>query len=449
MANPDALVSLRGISKSFGGAPVLSEVSFDVCAGEVHLLAGENGAGKSTLMKILAGLYPDHTGTVEFAPGASAAVIYQELSLVPSMSVMDNLLLGRTPSRFGFVRTAEARAEAVRLLRLVRLDSSPDTPVGALPIGQQQMVEIAKALGRNARVIVMDEPTSALAAAEVETLFQLMAELKTHGCGIVYITHRMEEVYRVADRITVLRDGRHVITASAGELPAPALIEAMVGRKMDAAFPERTARPGEELLRLPGDIALHAGEILGIAGLEGCGASELLAEVFRTTRVRAGFVTNDRKTTGLVLTMNIADNITLASLGYGWRNRGRETSAASAAAAKLKVKTPSLASEAGELSGGNQQKVVLAKWMMKEPRLLLLDEPTRGIDIGAKYEIYQLIEEWTGQGMAVVLVSRELPELLALSDRVLVLHRGRQTALLEKNEATSQRVMEAAMGKVA
>ncbi|MBI4907864.1 MAG: sugar ABC transporter ATP-binding protein, partial [Acidobacteria bacterium] len=399
LANPDVLVRMRAIGKAFGAAPVLDDVSFDVRAGEVHLLAGENGAGKSTLMKILAGVYADFGGSVEFATGVTAAVIYQELSLVPSMSVMDNLLLGRAPSRFGFLLDGAAHVDARRLLEMVRLDVVLNTPVGALAIGQQQLVEIAKALGRNARIIVMDEPTSALAAAEVETLFQLIGELKARGCGIVYITHRMEEVYRIADRITVLRDGRHVVTAGAQDLPAAALIEAMVGRKLDAAFPTRSAKPGTEVLRLPGGAALHTGEILGIAGLEGCGATELLSEVFRTSAVRTAYVTNDRKTTGLVLSMSVAANITLASLRWTWRDHSRERQQAHGAAGKLRIKSTSLDNEVGELSGGNQQKVVLAKWLLTQPRVMLLDEPTRGIDIGAKYEIYQLLEEWTAQGM--------------------------------------------------
>jgi ABC-type sugar transport system ATPase subunit len=277
----------------------------------------------------------------------------------------------------------------------------------------------------------------------------LIDDLKAHGCGVVYITHRMDEVYRVATRITVLRDGRLVTTQPAVSLPADQLIEAMVGRKMDQAFPQRKPCPGAELLRLPGDVALHAGEVLGIAGLEGCGATELLRTLFHTSPLKTGWVTNDRKTTGLVLSMSVSDNILMASLPWAWRSITREQRDAAGCAARLNLRASSLAAAVGELSGGNQQKTVLAKWMLTNPRVMLLDEPTRGIDIGAKFEIYQLLEEWTAQGMAVVLVSRELEELLALSDRVLVLHRGRQTALLGKAEASPRRVMEAAMGAAA
>lgn len=473
------LATMRAITKRYGSTTALQNVDFTVLPGEVHILAGENGAGKSTLIKILAGVAAADEGSVQTE--GPVAVIYQELSLIPSMSIADNLLLGRHPARHGWLRNAQARQEAKRLLDLVHLDLDPQRTVDSLPIGQQQLIEVAKAIGRECRLVVMDEPTSALSVPEVNQLFALIADLKSRGCGIVYITHKMEEIYRIGDRITVLRDGRLVGSNPIGALPAPRLIEWMVGREICEQFPARQPVLGPERLTLQSfsvsnnvrdvSFTLRAGEIMGIAGLQGSGATELLSGLFgcvpttghalldgvqlkpRSPRQaiarRVALVPNDRKTSGLVLSMSVTDNTTLAAARSPWRSPTREQDLAREATAALHLRAASLEMNASELSGGNQQKIVLAKWMLTQPSVLLLDEPTRGVDVGAKREIYQWIFECAAKGTAILLISTELPELLALSDRVLVLHRGEVMRILNRSEATPERVLAAAMGDAA
>jgi ribose transport system ATP-binding protein len=495
---------MTGITKRFGEVTVLRDIPFDVCPGEVHVLAGENGAGKSTLIKILAGIHTEFEGTLEFmgrrarprspleANTLGVAVIHQELSLIGPMSVADNIFLGRTPARAGLVRDAQQQEEAAHWVRQLGLDLDVRRPVEQFPIAIQQLIEITKALSQKARVIVMDEPTSALNAPEVEKLFALIQSLKQRGCGIVYISHKLEEIERIADRITVLRDGHWIGTTPAARLPRARFIEWMVGRDLGEQFPRRVPRFGPERLRVenlsvfsgdpPGkaavrnvSLSVRAGEILGIGGLQGSGASELFLGLFgayggrtrgvmrldgneiRFTSPRqaiesgVAMLTNDRKATGLVLSLPIVANATLAALRElspaGWRRPARERAAAERTTQSLQLRASSLDAEVGTLSGGNQQKVAIAKWLQTRPRLLLLDEPTRGIDVAAKREIYQLMDHWTAEGIAIMLITSEMPELLSLSDRIAVLHRGRITAEFTRAQATPAAVLAAAMGQ--
>lgn len=496
------LVRMAGIGKSFGAVRALEGVDFHIRAGEVHVLAGENGAGKSTLIKILAGVYGHYDGSIEIdgrsarprSPAEAAslgiAVIHQELSLVGSMTVADNVFLGRSKLRRGrFVDSRAQRAEAEQLLSQLGIDIPTDRLVESLPIGSRQLVEIAKALARRAKVLVMDEPTSALNTPEVEKLFSLIDALKARGYGIVYITHKMEEIERIADRITVLRDGRLVGSEPAEDLSTDRLIHWIIGRDMDQHFPRHKPHLGSERLRIenfrvtPPDrpavddvtLTVRAGEILGIGGLRGSGASDLLTGLFggfgrhasgsvflngRAVRLASprqaidsgvALLTNDRKATGLVLSMSVTGNSTLASLRrfsrWGWRRGGAQHAATVETGRTLGLRGALPETAAGSLSGGNQQKVAIAKWLLTEPQLFLLDEPTRGIDVGAKREIYQLMDQWTSRGIAIILISSEMSELLAVSDRIVVMHRGRVTAELTRAQASAEAVLAAAMGK--
>ncbi|HZZ44750.1 MAG TPA: sugar ABC transporter ATP-binding protein [Tepidisphaeraceae bacterium] len=499
-ADPDQpLVRMRGISKRFGPVMVLEGVDFDVRSGEVHILAGENGAGKSTLIKILGGVHEASEGVIEMGglavkPGSplganrlGISVIYQELSLVPGMTVADNIFLGRPMTGAGgLVRDREQRERARRLLEKLGIAIDVEEVVERLPIAQQQMVEIAKALAREARVIVMDEPTSSLAAPDVRKLFELIAGLKKSGCGIVYISHKMEEIEQIADRITVLRDGKLVGSAVAAEMPVEKLIRLMVGRELGEQFPRHVPEgTAEARLRVEGfstgravknvSFAVKRGEILGIGGLQGSGASELLLGLFgayggkrvsgkvrvdgeefavrgprQSREAGVALLTNDRKGTGLVLPMSVTGNATLAALERlspgGWRRPRAERETTREYATALRVKAADYDVEVGSLSGGNQQKVAIAKWLATGPRVLLLDEPTRGIDIGAKRDIYQLMNEWTRSGIAIVLITSEMPELLAMSDRIMVMHRGEVTGEFSRGEATADKILKAAMG---
>ncbi|NJL71286.1 MAG: sugar ABC transporter ATP-binding protein [Candidatus Competibacteraceae bacterium] len=498
------IVSLSGISKRFGPVKVLDEVDFSIYGGEVHILAGENGAGKSTLMKILSGVHSDYGGTIRMdglairpanpldANRQGIAAIYQELSLVPPMSVADNLCLGHPIERYGLVRREAERAEAARTLDLMGLELDVKTPVEDLPISVQQRIEIAKAVRLNARVIIMDEPSSALNAYDVESLFALVGELKKQNRGIVYITHRMEEIHRLADRISVLRDGRLVGSAIAAEMPEKRLITLMVGREMNEQFPGRSTKPAGDYLRVEHfsvsrgngrarptvedvSLTLRRGEILGLGGLQGSGVSDLVMGIFgapnlktrgtltvdgKRPRIRSpkdairngiALLTNDRKATGLVLSMTVTANICMADLGnlatLGWRSIGKERRAGEEMVKALQIRAQSAEMDVMNLSGGNQQKVAIGKWLQTKPAILLLDEPTRGVDVGAKHEIYQLMNAWTERGLSIILITSEMPELLALSDRIIIMHRGTVTAEFSHDEATAENVLEAAMGR--
>ena len=499
------LLEMREITKSFPGVRALDGVSFDLHAGELHALVGENGAGKSTLMKVLGGVYPHgsyggevlidgearHFHSVRDAEQAGVAVIFQELSLIKGLTIGENIFLGREPRRLGVIRWEELYSRAQRLLEELNLPLDPRTPVGHLGIGQQQLVEIAKALSHEARILVLDEPTAALTDAEVETLFRIIEGLRARGVGMVYISHKLDEVFRVSDRITVLRDGRTVGTGRTRELNEARVISLMVGREVGDIFPAAEHERGEVVFEarnvtvedpnVPGKLLVkdvsfkvRRGEVLGVAGLMGAGRSELLMSIFGAwpgrvegevyvegKRVRVnrpsdairhgvGFVTEDRKRFGLILDQTILNNMTLAGLrrlsGRFVTDVDAEAAAGERAKKELRVKANSVFNVVGTLSGGNQQKVVLAKWLLTSPRVLFLDEPTRGIDVGAKQEIYAQINRLAKEGLAIVLVSSELPEVLGLSDRVLVLHEGRVTGEFRREEATPEAVMACATG---
>jgi D-xylose transport system ATP-binding protein len=498
---------MRNIVKEFPGVRALDGVSFTLDAGEFHALVGENGAGKSTLMKVLSGVYPygtyegdilindqiRHFSGIRDAENAGIAIIFQELSLVKELTVGENIFLGQAPSKLGVIDWSALYHKATNLLRELHLSIDPRTLVGELGIGQQQLVEIAKALSKNARILVLDEPTAALTESEVETLFTILRDLRSRGVGMIYISHKLDEVFKMSDRITVLRDGRTVATHDAKDLTKAQVIAAMVGREVGDIFPKvdhdfgNVALTVEHLTaysidtadkKLVDDItfSVRKGEVLGIAGLMGSGRTEMLMTIFgawpgrymrkisvegREVHIDSpadaihngiGFVTEDRKRYGLILDQTILDNMTLASLkmvsGTFLTDRARESVAVRRPIESLRVKAPSPLTITNTLSGGNQQKVVLGKWLLTNPKILFLDEPTRGIDVGAKQEIYTEINKLAKEGLAIVLVSSELPEVLGLSDRVIVLHEGRMTGEFTRTDATPEKVMAAATGNL-
>jgi len=500
------ILRMTAITKAFPGVMALDGVTFDLDVGEIHALVGENGAGKSTLIKILAGVYPyaEYGGqiildgeerrfaNVRDSEQAGIAVIYQEMSLVKDLSVAENIFLGRAPRRLGIINWDELFSRAQKLLDELHLQIDPRIPVRNLGIGQQQLVEIAKALSQNARILVLDEPTAALTDAEVETLFGILNGLRARGVAMIYISHKLDEVFRISNRVTVLRDGKTIDTNPTSELNEPRVIAQMVGREVNQIFPETKHERGEIVFEarnvtvedpsVPGKLlvdqvgfAVRKGEVLGIAGLMGSGRTELLMAIFgahagrksaevlidgRPAQINApsdaikhgvGFVTEDRKRYGLILDQTILRNMTLAGLrklsGRFITDENAEAAAGERAATDLRIKAPSVFTIAGTLSGGNQQKVVLAKWLLTNPRVLFLDEPTRGIDVGAKQEIYAQINQLAETGLAIILVSSELPEVLGLSDRVIVLHEGRVTGEFTRAEATPEAVMSCATGR--
>jgi len=508
-SDPDAggqasLLSMQDICKSFSGVQVLTQASFDLRAAETHVLAGENGAGKSTLIKILAGVYSDYNGRIQIngkpvrylspheAFSGGIAVIHQEMSLINSMSVIDNIFLGRECTfRSGCINKARQAAATQVLMEELGLELDIYAPVSSYPLPIRQMIEIGKALAREARIVVMDEPTSALNEPEVKRLYELIKQMKSRGCGIIYISHRMEEIYALADRITVLRDGESVGTKNKEALPPDELIRMMVGRSLKQQFPAQVFNPGEERLCLEHvfvpdrsgsgawaaeDISMtvKAGEIVGLAGLQGSGNSELLHGIFgaygalfqgrisisgrpceiksphHSIRNGLALLTNDRQGTGLVPGMSITHNITMSSLEkhttWGWLRPASEETTAQRLVDQLRVKATSIRQPVQTLSGGNQQKVVLAKWLARQPAVLLLDDPTRGVDVGAKHDIYELMNQWSAEGFAIVFISSELPELLAMSDRILVMHRGRIIVEYSHDAATAEKILHAAMG---
>jgi ribose transport system ATP-binding protein len=490
------VLEAHGLSKQFAGIRALDDVSLAVEPGEVLAIVGENGAGKSTLMKILAGVQRPTAGTmridgreVEFSGVRDAlrqgiALIHQELNLAPHLDVATNISLGREPNRFGFVRRAEAERLARKYLKDVGLEVSPRTIVSTLPIGKQQLAEIAKALSTNARVLIMDEPTSSLSQFESEKLFQVIRDLRSRGVSILYVSHRLGEVEELADRVVVLRDGRYVGDLGRGQIDRQRMVSLMVGRNLNKFYHRMPHEPGKVALRVTDlrvpmnpqhrvNFALRAGEIVGIAGLVGAGRSELLTTLFGVTPAVGGqlelekstppprnvgeaiaagmmLVPEDRRLAGLLTAMTVRRNLSLASLRRdqwaGFLNRAAERQISAAMIPLLRIKA-SAEQIASTLSGGNQQKVVLGKWLAMNPTVLLLDEPTRGIDVGAKEEIYGLLHELAGRGVAILFVSSEMEEVLGLADRVLVMHEGRIAGELPRSEMSETNIMKLATGQ--
>jgi ribose transport system ATP-binding protein len=489
------LLEMRNISKRFPGVLALTDVNFEVLPGEVHALVGENGAGKSTLMKILAGVYSLDEGEVIFkgksvvfttprqAQLAGIATIYQELNQVPEMSVTENIFLGSELERGIMLKWSEMHDRAKELLAKLHLDIDPRQPIRKLGVAQQQMVEVAKALHQKADLIIMDEPTSSLSIREINDLFAIVGQLKASGVAIVYISHHLEETFAITDRITVLRDGHYVATRPTGELNIDSLIGLMVGRDLSEKFPKEVIPRGTEILRVEGlnragalsdiNFTAYAGEVLGLAGLVGAGRTELVRAVFGADPIDSGnffvlgkpikinnpgaaiqngvgLLTEDRKQQGLFLHMAVRDNIVMAILSrltQGPRtNRRKETEVAQRYIDGMNIKASSQEQLTINLSGGTQQKVVLGKWMATQPRVLIFDEPTRGIDVGAKVEIYKMMNDLARQGVAILMVSSELPEILGMSDRILVMRGGRIQGELTRAEATEEKIMEFATG---
>lgn len=499
----DIVLAAVGISKSFPGVNALQDVDLVLRRGRLTALLGENGAGKSTLMSIVAGVFPPDAGQILLdgkpvrftsprdAQAHGIAMIFQELNLIPHLSVAENIFLGREPiNRFGLIDYRALNGGAAALLDRLELSVSPTAMLSTLRVGQQQVVEIAKALAGEARVLIMDEPTSALTDSEVEALFRMIAALKAKGVAIAYITHRFGELLQIGDDAIVLRDGRLITTAPLAALGHEQIVRMMVGRDLAAVSHQRGAPIGEELLRAeelslghperPGEylvdhlsLRVHAGEVLGIFGLMGAGRTELLETLFGlhpggcsgevwvggtkvsircpSDAIAAGLALapEDRKKEGVVLEMSVAENTSLATLSrlqwLGLIRGGAERTLVENATRRFGVKTPSLRQKVRYLSGGNQQKVILAKWFATHPKVLLLDEPTRGIDVSAKSEIYALLNELKGNGLGVVAVSSDLPEILAISDRILVMSQGQKTAEFTREDATQEKIMHAAL----
>ena len=494
MTDPQ-LLQMRGVCKRFPGVVALDRVDFDLRAGEVHVLLGENGAGKSTLMKILSGAYRKDAGEIlisgrhaaiespRAAQALGVATIYQELSLVPQLSVAENILLGHEPARAGWIDRRALRNAARRSIEDVGITLDLDRRVDRLGLAEQQMVELAKALFRRARVLVMDEPTSALTTREIDRLFDVVRRVTANGAGVVYISHRLQELSRIGDRVTVLRDGRHTGTFALADVSIDQLVCLMANRDVRDHFPRRRAVPGDELLRLEhvsavsgvDDVSLtvRRGEIVGVAGLLGAGRTELArviagadrpasGRVFvkgrevtpksprQAIRAGVGFLPEDRKRHGLVLQLSVQANIGLPSL-QRWSRGGvvsqrAEHDEARRWVGELRIKTPTVGERVVRLSGGTQQKVVLARWLAAQADILVMDEPTRGVDVGAKVEIYELMNGLTDAGAGILMISSELPEVLGMSDRIYVMRRGRIEAEMDGPSATEQQVLQCALG---
>ncbi|AFL50114.1 inositol transport system ATP-binding protein [Sinorhizobium fredii] len=493
--NAEYLLSAEGVRKEFPGVVALDDVQFKLKRGTVHALMGENGAGKSTLMKILAGIYHPDQGEVKLrgvdiqlkspldALENGIAMIHQELNLMPFMTVAENIWIRREPkNRFGFVDHGEMRRMTAKLFERLKIDLDPEIEVRHLSVASRQMVEIAKAVSYESDVLIMDEPTSALTEREVAHLFEIIRDLRSQGIGIVYITHKMNELFEIADEFSVFRDGKYIGTHASSNVTRDDIIRMMVGREITQMFPKEDVPIGEVVLSVKNltlngvfhDVSfdVRAGEILGVAGLVGSGRSNVAETLFGVTRASSGtisidgkqvvidnpntairnrmaFLTEDRKDTGCLLILDILENMQVAVLQDRFVKRGfvsekEITAACEEMSRKLRVKTPNLQERIENLSGGNQQKVLIGRWLLTNPHILILDEPTRGIDVGAKAEIHRLVTELARNGVAVIMISSEMPEVLGMSDRIMVMHEGRVTGFLDRAEATQIKVMELA-----
>ena len=486
------IVEIEQVSKSFPGVMALNQVSFNLKTGEVLALLGENGAGKSTLMKILSGVYTKDSGTIKIfnqvvedmntkkAQALGIAIIHQELNMCAHLTVAQNIFLGRELTEYGMISNRRMNAEAKKILSSLNIELDPETVVGDLPVSKQQMVEIAKALSTDAKVLIMDEPTSALTSKEIEDLFLIIHKLKNEGCGIVYISHRLEELEHIVDRVTILRDGEFIKSMNYSETSLPEIISCMVGRDIKEKFPRVTCDKGEKILEVKNlnagrlvrniNLKLYAGEIVGIAGLMGAGRTETTRAIFGVDPKDSGeifmdgkavkiekpmdairngivLVPEDRKKDGLCTKLSIRDNIALPNLDHlcnkiGMINRKKERGIAEKAVTDLKIKLPNIDVNAGSLSGGNQQKVVVGKWLGRKSRVIIFDEPTRGIDVAAKVEIYNLMNALKQQGIGVLFVSSEMPEVLGISDRIIVMCDGKITGELSTEEATQDMILQ-------
>lgn len=489
-------IEMKGINKSFGTNQVLNDAGFFLKDGEIHALMGENGAGKSTLMKILTGVYTKDSGTVlvdgqevsfknpQEAEKAGIVFIYQELNVLFDLTVEENLFMGKEiTKKFGVVDKKAMRQKAQEIMDRMGVHIPVDRVMSDLSVGQQQMVEICKALMVDAKVLIMDEPTAALTQSETEVLFEVINSLRAKGVSIVYISHRMEEIFQLCDRITILRDGSYIGTREIKDITMDDVVQMMIGREIGERFPKRDCKIGAEVLRVEGltheklfkdvSFSVHAGEVLGVSGLMGAGRTEIMQAIFgnlpivsgklfidgNEIRIRnpkeaidagIGFITEDRKTEGLLLEKSIAQNIELPNMNKVSTNNvislKRLAELVKKGIEEFHIRCFGPEHECGNLSGGNQQKVVLAKWIYTEPKILILDEPTRGVDIGAKKEIYSVINELAAKGVAIIMVSSELPEVLGMSDRIMVVHEGQVTGIINGADADQAKVMTLATG---
>lgn len=487
----ETIVSMKNISKNFPGVKALDHVQFELRSGEVMALLGENGAGKSTLMKILSGVYTRDEGSLEIfgkeygdltprqAQEIGVAIIHQELNMCRHLSVAENMFLGREKAKAGVLSNAQMEEEAAKILEELKIDMDPGQVVGELPVSKQQMVEIAKALSTHARILIMDEPTSALTAREIEDLFRIIRDLKAKGCGIVYISHRLEELSHIVDRVTIMRDGQFITSMNFKDTTLDEIIANMVGREIKEKFPRVSCEKGKKILEVRNlnaghmvrnvNFSLYEGEIVGFAGLMGAGRTETTRAIFGvdpkeggeiildgkpvTIRkpedaIRAGIVLapEDRKKDGLCTKLSIRHNIALPNLDlicnkFGVINSQKELEMCDRVVENLKVKTPSVEVNTGNLSGGNQQKVVVGKWLARNSRVVIFDEPTRGIDVAAKVEIYNLMNDLKKQGIAVMFVSSEMPEVMGIADRIIVMCDGRITGEMSAEEATQSGIL--------